>query len=281
MNKVNYIEIHWKIKLTEEESAILSAHLLNIGFDSFYEGEDGFKAYIQAELFSINLFAETLTNLDFSEKLIGYYINKLEQKNWNEEWEKNFEPILVANSVFIKAPFHTVEFDAKYKIIIHPQMSFGTGHHETTSGMIEMMLNVDFKDKTVLDMGAGTGILAIFASMLKAKTITAIDNDIICYENSIHNINLNNIQNVKVLNGDVKAINDSLFDVIIANINKNTLLQDISQYAKSLQQNGLLLLSGFYIDDLEEIELECKKSNLFLEKNIDKNNWCITLYKKL
>jgi ribosomal protein L11 methyltransferase len=281
MNNTNYLEAQWDVFLSTEESDIFTSFLLNIGFDSFFEDDTCYKAYILASMYVPEELDNIISSISFGEKLLNYKINKCEDKNWNEEWEQNFQTVLIAETVFIKAPFHEENSNAEYKLIIQPQMSFGTGHHETTAGMIEMMLHVDFKGKKVLDMGTGTGILAIFASLLQADNIIAIDNDPICYDNALHNLKLNNTSNVKVLIGDVSSLGNDNYDIIMANINKNILLNDISKYALSIVQNGLLLLSGFYEDDHREIESTCTQSNLFLEKYIQKNGWSIALYKKL
>ncbi|MCK5638994.1 MAG: 50S ribosomal protein L11 methyltransferase, partial [Flavobacteriaceae bacterium] len=191
---------------------------------------------------------------------------------WNSEWEKNFEAIQVDELVSIRAPFHE-DPNLKYDIIIEPKMSFGTGHHETTHLMIQHLIDLDLVDKTVLDMGCGTGILAIFTEMKGAKKIDAIDIDSWCYENSLENVERNNCKNITVFEGDASLLKNKNYDVIIANINRNILLQDIGTYAKCLNQHGVLLLSGFYTEDILVIEREAIKYNLNLNKKLERNNW--------
>ena len=178
----------------------------------------------------------------------------------------------------VRAPFHE-KFDTEYDIIIEPKMSFGTGHHETTHMMIQHILQNDFKDKSVLDMGCGTAVLAILAEMKGAKPIDAIDIDNWCYLNSLENVERNNCKYISVYEGDASLLNDRHYDIIIANINRNILLQDIATYAKCLNTNGSLFLSGFYEDDIPLIEKECNTHNLQLTKTLKRNNWVALHFK--
>jgi ribosomal protein L11 methyltransferase len=196
----------------------------------------------------------------------------IEQVNWNEEWEKNFNPIDVDGIVSIRAPFHQNPH-LKYDIVIEPKMSFGTGHHETTHMMIQHLLEVDLKDKKVLDMGSGTGILAIFAEMRGAKPVDAIDIDEWCFENSIENVERNNCENISIYQGDVELLKEKNYDLIIANINRNVLLADMAQYAKCLNFKGILLLSGFYIEDIQVLKEETIKYGLEIIAQKERNNW--------
>jgi ribosomal protein L11 methyltransferase len=199
------------------------------------------------------------------------------QTNWNEEWEKNFEPIQVDDLVSIRAPFHENP-NLKYDIVIEPKMSFGTGHHETTHMMVRHLLQLDLENKKVLDMGCGTGILAIFAEMKGAKPLDAIDIDNWCYENSIENVTRNNCENISVYEGDATLLVDKKYDVIIANINRNILLMDMKVYTNCLEAGGILLLSGFYEQDIPVIDAEVIKYGLKLEKFIQRNNWVALKY---
>lgn len=272
---MNYIAYTFSIKsneiLIQTVREILIAELGEVGFESFTETEDGVKAYIQEKDWKENILNEIYI-LDSEAVEISYEKEVIEQVNWNEEWEKNFEPIQVDGLVSIRAPFHE-DPNLKYDIIIEPKMSFGTGHHETTHLMIQHLINLDLEGKTVLDMGCGTGILAIFAEMKGAKKLDAIDIDTWCYENSLENVTRNKCNNISVYKGDASLLKNKKYDVIIANINRNILLQDIKSYAKSLNQNGTLLLSGFYTEDIPAIEEEAKKHNLKLEKKLERNNW--------
>ena len=217
--------------------------------------------------------------LDSGEFSISYEMEVIEQTNWNSEWEKNFNPIQVDDLVSIRAPFHENP-NLKYDIVIEPKMSFGTGHHETTHMMVQHLLELDLTNKKTLDMGCGTGILAIFAEMKGAKPIDAIDIDNWCYQNSIENVERNNCSNISVFEGEASLLVNKKYDVIIANINRNILLNDMHAYMNCLNENGTLLLSGFYKEDIEIIDAEVSKYNCKLDKTIERNNWVALKYQK-
>jgi ribosomal protein L11 methyltransferase len=267
-----YIEYQFSITPTQPGSEILIAQLGELGFESFVETEEGVTAYIQQEDFNPDLLSEIqILNSDAFE--ISYSSQIIEQVNWNEEWERNFAPIEVSDRCVVRAPFHEA-FNVKYEIIIEPKMSFGTGHHETTHMMLEYLLDTDLQGKTVLDMGCGTAVLAILAEMRGARDIDAIDIDAWCVENSEENIGRNNCKHIKVALGDVAVIDsEKKYDVVIANINRNVLLKDIGTYASVLNKEGILLLSGFYSEDLEIIQKSCGKSGLSYVDNKLRNNW--------
>ncbi|MEO8117113.1 MAG: 50S ribosomal protein L11 methyltransferase, partial [Bacteroidota bacterium] len=199
-------------------------------------------------------------------------------QNWNKEWESNFKPVIIGTQVYVRADFHPVLEQFKYQINIQPEMSFGTGHHETTSSMIELMLNYDFKNKSVCDMGCGTGILAIMAEKLGAAEILAIDYDENCVRNSATNLERNNSQHIKVLQGDADALSEKFFQIILANINRNILLTDISKYVAAMQSGGLLFVSGFYEEDFAIIKPEFEKHHLTYKESLIKNNWCAAVF---
>jgi len=250
---------------------ILVAELGLLGFESFTENEDGVVAYIQEAEWN----AELLNNIQIlhsDEVKFSHEVKEIEQVNWNEEWEKNFEPIVVENEVSIRAPFHD---DPKlaYDIVIEPKMSFGTGHHETTYLMIKHLMELDLSGKRVLDMGCGTGILAIFAEMKGADEIDAIDIDAWCYENSVENVERNHCKNIEVYQGDASMLGSSSYDVIIANINRNILLNDMAVYVTCLRPDGELYLSGFYTEDIPFIKEEAEKNGLTFKKKFERNNW--------
>lgn len=268
---MNYIEYDFKVSPLEPATEILIAELGEVGFESFVENEEGVLAYIQQVDWNENVLAD-IQILQSSEFEITFSHKLIEQVNWNIEWEKNFEQIEVDGIVSIRAPFHQNP-NLKYDIVIEPKMSFGTGHHETTHMMIQHLLEVDLKDKKVLDMGSGTGILAIFAEMRGAKPIDAIDIDEWCFENSIENVERNNCENISIYQGDVALLNDKKYDLIIANINRNVLLADMAQYAKCLNLEGILLLSGFYIEDIQMLEEETIKYGLEIRSQKERNNW--------
>lgn len=250
---------------------ILVAELGEVGFESFTENEDGVVAYIQKADWNASLLSD-IQILQSEEVEFSYEVKEIEQVNWNEEWEKNFEPIVVDDEVSIRAPFHK-DPGLTYDIVIEPKMSFGTGHHETTHLMVQHLRSMNLQGKKVLDMGCGTGILAIFAEMKGAKRVDAIDIDNWCYENSIENVERNKCKVISVFEGDSSLLKLKTYDLIIANINRNILLADMMVYATSLKENGTLLLSGFYTEDIEVINTSAEKNGLVLNKKLERNNW--------
>jgi ribosomal protein L11 methyltransferase len=275
---LNYIGYAFSVSPKEPATEILIAQLASIGFESFVENENGVSAYIKERDWNATLL-EGIQILNSDEFKITYKQDVIEQTNWNSEWEKNFKPIQVDGLVSIRAPFHAnpnLEFD----IVIEPKMSFGTGHHETTHMMIQHLINLDLTNKKVLDMGCGTGILAIFAEMKGAKNIEAIDIDNWCYQNSLENIARNNCNRIAVFEGGASLLLNKKYDLIIANINRNILLHDMSTYIDCLNPNGMLLLSGFYQEDIPIIDAEVSKYDLKIDKIIERNNWVALKYLK-
>ena len=272
-----YIAYDFNVSPKEPATEMLIAQLGYVGFESFVEQDNGVKAYIQKQEWNSKILEDVFL-LHSNEFNITFEHNEIAQTNWNEEWEKNFNPIQVDDLVSIRAPFHTnpsLQFD----IVIEPKMSFGTGHHETTHMMVQHLLALDLDTKKVLDMGCGTGILAIFAEMKGAKPIDAIDIDSWCYENSLENIQRNNCNHITVYEGDASVLKEK-YDVIIANINRNILLSDMKTYTDCLNENGVLLLSGFYKEDIVIIEDEVTKHGLTFETMIQRNNWVALKYVK-
>ncbi len=260
---MNYYELLFITQPTEDyQQDLLINELAEIGFDTFEEIESGFKAYIPSTDFNQQLLDEHLEpyHAQFS---FTYEINLIPQKNWNEVWESNFEPIQIRNKVWVRATFHAPSPEFPYEIVIDPKMAFGTGHHDTTSMMMALMLDADFSGKKVLDMGCGTGILAILASKLGADNITAIDYDPVCYESTIENAALNGINIIKAICGSKEVIPDEKFDIILANINRNILLDQMSRYSEALKSGGEIYFSGFYESpDLDIIKEEAAKCGL-------------------
>jgi len=270
MSNIIYIGYEFKVAPLQPGSEILIAELGYAGFESFVENHEGVTAYIQKEEWRADILAD-IQILDSEEFEITYTFNEIEQTNWNEEWEKNFKPITVDDLVTVRAPFHDQPI-TKYDLIIEPKMSFGTGHHETTHMMIQHILKNDFKNKSVLDMGCGTGVLAILAEMKGAKPIDAIDYDNWCYLNSLENVERNNRKHIKVIEGDASVLKNK-YDIIIANINRNILMQDMGTYISCLNKGGMLFLSGFYKEDIPMIQAECEKHLLKFEEKLERNNW--------
>ena len=273
-----YISYTFKVSPNEPGTEILIAELGEAGFESFVENEDGVEAFIQKTDWNAHILDDIYV-LNSKEFEISYEMKEIEQTNWNIEWEKNFNQIEVDGLVSIRAPFHENP-NLKYDIVIEPKMSFGTGHHETTHMMVQHLLDLDVAGKKVLDMGCGTGILAIFAEMKGANPIDAIDIDNWCYQNSLENIERNNCKNITVFEGDASLLKNKKYDVIIANINRNILMNDMHVYANCLNSNGVILLSGFYKEDIPVIDAEVSKYGLKLNKQIERNNWVSLKYVK-
>ncbi|MFH6769770.1 50S ribosomal protein L11 methyltransferase [Gaetbulibacter aquiaggeris] len=271
MYNIIYIGYQFKVTPLQPGVEILIAELGYAGFESFVETEEGVTAYIQKEEWNGDILND-IQILNSDEFEISYTFDDIEQVNWNEEWEKNFSPIVVDDACSVRAPFHEKP-ETTYDIVIEPKMSFGTGHHETTHMMIQHILNNDFKDKSVLDMGCGTGVLAILAEMKGARPIDAVDFDNWCYVNSIENVERNNCEHITVIEGDASVLSNKKYDVIIANINRNILLKDMAVYAACLNKKGLLFLSGFYKEDIPMIQQACEKHMLKFQEKLERNNW--------
>lgn len=273
-----YIEYNFTVSPKDPGTEILIAELGFAGFESFLEEETGMTAYIQKQDWNTDIL-ENISILKSEEFTISFEQNEVAQTNWNSEWEKNFQPIQVADLVSIRAPFHK-DKKLKYDIVIEPKMSFGTGHHETTHMMIQHLIELELENKKTLDMGCGTGILAIFAEMKGAKPLDGIDIDNWCYLNSIENAERNQCKHISFYEGDASLLVTQKYDVIIANINRNILLNDMKTYTNCLDANGTLLLSGFYKEDIPTIDAEVSKYGLTLQKTLERNNWVSLKYLK-
>ena len=273
-----YIAYDFSVTPKNPATEILIAELGYVGFESFVENDTGVTAYIQKQEWNSQIL-DDLYILGSPKFKIKYAHHEVIQTNWNKEWEKNFNPIQVDGQVSIRAPFHENP-SLKFDIVIEPKMSFGTGHHETTHMMIQHLLALDLENKKVLDMGCGTGILAIFAEMKGAQPTDAIDIDSWCYQNSLENVKRNGCRYITVLEGDSSLLKGKKYDVVIANINRNILLSDMKTYTDSLSKNGVLLLSGFYKDDITIIENEVVKHGLVFDKMIQRNSWVALKYTK-
>tara|TARA_B100000678_G_scaffold151831_1_gene126782 strand:+ start:2412 stop:3245 length:834 start_codon:yes stop_codon:yes gene_type:complete len=267
----NYLEFQFKIHPPVPASEILIAELGSLGFESFVENEDGVTAYILKEEFNENMLTEVRI-LDSDEFKISYSSSEIQQVNWNEEWEKNFQPIVVDDICSVRAPFHPKP-ETEFDIVIEPKMSFGTGHHATTHMMIQFILKNEWKGKSVLDMGCGTGVLAILSSQKGANPVEAIDIDNWCYLNTLENIERNNVPEISVKEGGAELLGEKKYDVIIANINRNILLNDMQKYVLVLQPDGDLYLSGFYKEDIPIIQEACEKLGLKFQENLEKDKW--------
>ena len=259
----------------ETVNDVVSALAGEIGFESFVEWENGVQAYIQQSLFDEEALKSMVADFPLPDTTVEYTVVEAEDKDWNEEWEKNFfQPIVIGDRCCIHSTFHKDTPQTEYEILINPQMAFGTGHHETTSSIISELLEADLKGKSVLDMGCGTSILAILASMRGADPITAIDIDDWCVNNSRDNIALNGIENITVEWGDANLLKGRApFDVIIANINRNILLADMAQYAACMHSGSELFMSGFYVEDIPVIQEKAESLGMEFIHHREKNNW--------
>ncbi|WP_018479884.1 50S ribosomal protein L11 methyltransferase [Pontibacter roseus] len=275
---MDFIEI--SLKVNPDFADILIAEMAELGFDTFEDTAEGFNAYIDEAKYEQEALDEMLARYaDLAQ--VEYQAQKIAQQNWNEEWERNFEPLFIAGQVSVRASFHEKPAAARYDIVINPKMSFGTGHHETTTLMIENQLTLDHQDKRVLDMGCGTGILAIMAGELGAKEIVAVEIEDWTVENARENAQLNGYPEIDVRLGGAETIaGDSPYDIILANINRNVLLEDMPAYVEVLQGGGTLLLSGFYTEDLPVLQERAAGLGLAYVSHRVKNNWVSAIFKK-
>jgi ribosomal protein L11 methyltransferase len=271
---LNYYELLFTTLPTEDYHLDLLINAMGeIGFDTFEELDFGFKAYIPAPDFDQEKLDAQLALYQemFS---FSYEITLIPQKNWNEVWESNFEPLEIGGKIYVRATFHQPKPGFPFEIVIDPKMAFGTGHHQTTAMMLELMLEDNFKGKKVLDMGCGTGILAIMASKMGAQTMTAIDYDPVCYESTIENSRLNHIDNITALCGSKEAVPNGQFDIILANINRNILMDQLQRYGEVLKTGGQVYLSGFYkTPDLDIIKGEAGKYGLKYLGHKEEKDW--------
>lgn len=260
---MQYIQVQFKCEPnTEALTDVLSAQLGEIGFESFVQTETGLEAYIPLPDLSLEKVDQLITAFPLDAE-ITYSCFLMEDKNWNEEWEKNyFQPIVIDDILCIHSSFHKIEKKYKYQIVIDPKMSFGTGHHQTTELMIRELLKMDLHNTSLLDMGCGTAILAILAAMKGAHPITAIDIDEWAYRNAKENIKLNNIDTIRLLQGGAELLENGHYDVILANINRNILLRDMHLYTRVLNKGGVLIMSGFYREDIPAIRDAAEKLGL-------------------
>ena len=278
---MNYYELLFTTLPVEDyQQDLLIDALGGIGFDTFEELDFGFKAYIPSADFDKEKLNEELSLYQdmFS---FSYEITLIPQKNWNEVWESNFEPITINDKIFVRATFHQPKPEFQYEIVIDPKMAFGTGHHQTTSMMLELMLENNFTDKKILDMGCGTGILAIMASKLGAASITAIDYDPVCYESTVENAQLNHLENITALCGSKEVIPNEQFDTILANINRNILIDQMQRYSEVLKPGGEIYFSGFYeLPDLDIITNDAGKYGLKYISHKKDKDWVAAKFLK-
>ena len=268
---MDYIEVSIT-NFTGFDPEIVVAQLAELGFESFTESESGIQGFIREDLYQEDAIKDYLRQLH-AEHGLNHSVLKIADQNWNAIWESAYEPVVIAGKCRVRAPFHDPRADMTYEIVIEPQMSFGTAHHETTSLMLELMMEEEVKNKRVLDMGCGTGVLAILAHKMQADQIVAIDFDEWAYSNALDNMEKNDALSVTVIQGMAGDIPGPGYDIIIANINRNVLLSDIPVYAGFLNDHGTLLISGFYEVDLDQIRAASENSGLRYVSHKSDNNW--------
>jgi len=276
---MEYLE--FKITCVEEFREIIIAELAEIGFDSFLETDEGVDAYIEENLFDRDLYQEVIERYASAAEM-SISEGKMAKVNWNEEWEKHYDPIFVDDKVYVRASFHPSNPDFQYEIVINPKMSFGTGHHATTYLMISHQMEIEHSGKRVLDIGSGTGILAIMAHLLGAIDTEAFDTDEWCVENGNENFDLNGMKSVRMGHGTVREVKpEGTFDIVLANINKNVLLDELEVYSGLVKKSGMLLLSGFYEQDVDDI-VKKAASNHFQVINLKtKDQWAALALEKI
>lgn len=275
---MDYTELKISFKTIDLVNDSVKAVLIESGFESFVEFDNGFSAYVPSDIFSKEVSLNNLNSfksiIDSIEIIIHPY------QNWNKNWEESFNPIRISDDCIIRASFHKTE-KVKYDVIIDPEMSFGTGHHETTQLMASELLSLDILDKRVLDMGTGTGVLAILAEQMKAKDIDAVELDQKVYENAIQNGKLNNCNSINFINGTGKSIQNKEYDFLLININRNSILEEFMFYESTMKKGSVALLSGFYNSDVATIEEKGRSCGLkFLYSN-SLNEWAVLAMQKI
>ncbi len=274
-----YTQISFKLNPdTTENREILVAMLAELPFESFDETDEQIMGYIPGESANLDEIGEITAFLSFTVELSS---EAIPDKNWNEVWEKNyFKPLLIGGRCLVRAPFHTEYEPAEFELVIEPKMAFGTGNHETTTLVAEQILNMDLTGKTVLDMGCGTGILGMLASMKGAKSVVAIDIDSWSYESTVENAKLNNITNLEARHGDASLLGGESFEIIFANIHKNVIVGDLPVYESVLQAGGNIYLSGFYTHDMPDVKAKAESLGLVETGFQEKNNWVVYGFRK-
>lgn len=276
---MNYTQISFKLNPDNTENReIMIAMLCDLAFESFDENEESVLGYIPGESVNSDEIAEIISALPFTVEMSSEIIP---DKNWNEVWEKNyFKPLLIGNRCLVRAPFHTEYEPAEFELVIEPKMAFGTGNHETTTLVAEQILDMDLTGKTVLDMGCGTGILGMLASLKGAKRVTAIDIDTWSFESTLENARLNNIFNLEAKLGDASLLGNETYEIIFANIHKNVIINDLPVYESVLQSGGKIYLSGFYTHDMPDVKVKAKLLGLLETGYHEKNNWVVYSFEK-
>jgi ribosomal protein L11 methyltransferase len=275
---MDYLEFNFKVEPKQPWTDLLVTELAEVGFESFVDEPEGTLAYIQVNDFKKDNLKE-VSVLNMTDVTVTFTQKTIPSQNWNETWESAFDPIEINDKCWIRAPFHTVD-NRPFDVLISPQMAFGTGHHETTFLISQTLFNIPIQNKTVLDMGCGTGVLALLAEKLGALNVLAIDIDEYAYENTVLNLSLNKSEKITVEKGDATTIGNRQFEIIIANINKNILMNDLKTYAQAMLTGAQLFLSGFFKTDVEELTACAEKVGLQFVNSVQKNDWAMIQLKK-
>ncbi|MFM2156281.1 MAG: hypothetical protein RL516_1030 [Bacteroidota bacterium] len=277
---MNYTELNLQLNPLELFGEMLTYQLGEIGFEMFEDTPQGFKAYIQTANFNNDAVQEIIEGIKELNCEVSFTIQDIPWQNWNAEWEKNYQPEIIGNKIYVRAEFHEANPSYPHEIIVQPRMAFGTGHHPTTSQVMEAMLDIDFKNKSLLDMGCGTGILAILGMQLGASSAYAIDYDPNSVDNSIENAQRNGYPQIEVALGSSELLEGKSYDIILANINRNIILNDLDKYAASLNAGGLLITSGYYTSDLSVIKNKATEYHIDYLQHTSQNDWCCATFKK-
>lgn len=278
---MDYVEVQFSIQpYSSDVAEILIANLAQIQFESFVEENDFLMAYVPKLNFNHESIKECIAFISDKSINVSFSYKIIPQKNWNEVWESNFNPITIENLCRIRAPFHPVEEGYNLELVIEPKMAFGTGHHQTTWLMARELFSMDLKGKTVLDMGCGTGILAIIAEKLGAQMVVAIDNDEWAYTNTLENAEKNGCNRIHAKLGNAKLLDSPIFNVILANINLNILIADMRAYYHALLSGGLILFSGILIDDIDKLRTAAEKEGLQFISSKFRDNWAMVIFSK-
>lgn len=273
---MDYIEFTFKLEgETTTLGDLLIYQLGDLGFESFDQQEKYIKAYINETIFSPTIIDNIDNSMLSNFGSYTYTWEKIESKNWNAQWEASFTPVIVNEKCIVRAPFHTIDKTYEYDIIIEPKMSFGTGHHETTKLMMQQILETEITNKSAVDCGCGTGVLAILAEKRGASTVYSFDTDQWAVENSIENYSRNNCAKITCQQGDLSLLNEKKFDIIFANINRNILIDNMNYFAASLNKKGTILFSGIYTIDIKQLEQKAHEFGLKLMHSQSINNWAV------
>ena len=277
---MNYTELNLQLNPLELFGEMLTYQLGEVGFEMFEDTPQGFKAYIQTANFNNDAVLEIIEAIKELNCEVSYTIQDIPWQNWNAEWEKNYQPEIIGNKIHVRAEFHEANPSYPHEIIVQPRMAFGTGHHPTTSQVMEAMLDLDFQNKSLLDMGCGTGILAILGMQLGASSAYAIDYDPNSVDNSIENAQRNGYPQIEVALGSSELLEGKSYDIILANINRNIILNDLDKYAAALNAGGLLITSGYYTSDLSVIKNKAAEYHIDYLQHTSQNDWCCATFKK-